>query len=144
MDELTTNEVQDGISEGLENMVDSAVETSGGDGEKTVEKATKVRKAKGKSPMEQGEGGEDHQISSESEKTEAKAKNKATSKTKEKKGAKSPTYTVEECGKNARQLGTSREVVLIALREAGKKESDLVSYAEAKVIIRQFLNREVK
>lgn len=60
-----------------------------------------------------------------------------------KKALVSPKYTVEECGLKARQFGTSREVVLIALREAGRESGDLLTFREAKSLVFEFLRREV-
>lgn len=108
-------------------------------------KRSKTRKSEGRM-VKKREEVLDNPEDSSTECESGRKSNKKTSETtasKEKKRGKAPSYSVEECGKKARQLGTSREVVLIALREAGKKEGDLVTYAEAKVIIRTFLKREV-
>lgn len=50
-------------------------------------------------------------------------------------------YTADELVKNHRTFKTSREIVVVALRLAGKKEATL---SEARKIIDNFKNREVK
>lgn len=50
-------------------------------------------------------------------------------------------YTAEELVENHKVFNTSREIVEIALRIAGKKSATL---PEAKAIIEKFKNKEVK
>lgn len=50
-------------------------------------------------------------------------------------------YTVEELADNYRAFNTYREIVSVALRQAGKKTYTL---AEAKAIVEKFKNKEVK
>lgn len=50
-------------------------------------------------------------------------------------------YTAEELADNHKVFGTSREIVVVALRQAGKKAA---TAAEAKNIIDKFKNKEVK
>lgn len=50
-------------------------------------------------------------------------------------------YTAEELAKNCKAFNTSYEIVVIALRKAGKKTA---SFSEAKKIIETFKNKEVK
>ena len=57
---------------------------------------------------------------------------------------KAPTqsvYTAEELAQNHKAFKTSREIVTVALRLAGKESATL---AEAKSIIEKFKNKEVK
>lgn len=51
------------------------------------------------------------------------------------------TYTVEELTANHKVFHTSREIVAVALRLAGKKTA---TFQEAKAIIEKFKNKEVK
>lgn len=50
-------------------------------------------------------------------------------------------YSAEELAKNHKLFKTSYEIVAVALRKAGKKEA---TFTEAKNIIENFKNREVK
>ena len=50
-------------------------------------------------------------------------------------------YTAEELADNYKVFGTYREIVVVALRQAGKKTA---TFAEAKTIIEKFKNKEVK
>lgn len=50
-------------------------------------------------------------------------------------------YTAAELAENHKVFNTSREIVEVALRIAGKKTA---TFAEAKVIIEKFKNKEVK
>ena len=50
-------------------------------------------------------------------------------------------YTAEELAENHKVFKTSREIVEIALRLAGKKSA---TFTEAKAIIEKFKNKEVK
>ena len=50
-------------------------------------------------------------------------------------------YTAEELANNHKAFKTSYEIVTVALRLAGKKEA---TFSEAKKIIDNFKNREVK
>lgn len=50
-------------------------------------------------------------------------------------------YSAEELARNHKVFKTSYEIVAIALRTAGKKEA---TFAEAKKIIEEFKNKEVK
>lgn len=50
-------------------------------------------------------------------------------------------YTAKELVENHRIFNTSREIVVVALRKAGKKEATLT---DARKIIDNFKNREVK
>ena len=50
-------------------------------------------------------------------------------------------YTAEELARNHKLFKTSYEIVAVALRQAGKKAA---SFSEAKKIIENFKNREVK
>lgn len=50
-------------------------------------------------------------------------------------------YTAEELADNCKVFGTFREIVVVALRTAGKETATL---SEAKNIIEKFKNREVK
>ena len=50
-------------------------------------------------------------------------------------------YTAAELVENHKVFKTSREIVEVALRLAGKKSA---SYTEAKAIIEKFKNKEVK
>ena len=50
-------------------------------------------------------------------------------------------YTAEELASNHKLFKTSYEIVAVALRKAGKKAA---TFSEAKKIIENFKNREVK
>ena len=50
-------------------------------------------------------------------------------------------YTAEELANNYKAFGTNRDIVVVALRLAGKK---MATFAEAKNIIDKFKNKEVK
>lgn len=50
-------------------------------------------------------------------------------------------YSAEELANNHKAFNTYREIVVVALRLAGKKEA---TFAEAKSIIEKFKNKEVK
>lgn len=50
-------------------------------------------------------------------------------------------YSASELADNHKLFGVNRELVVIALRKAGKKTA---SFAEAKVIIDKFKTKEVK
>lgn len=50
-------------------------------------------------------------------------------------------YTAEELIANFKAFKTSKEIVVVALRLAGKKTA---TFAEAKTIIEKFKNKEVK
>lgn len=50
-------------------------------------------------------------------------------------------YSAEELARNHKLFNTSYEIVAVALRMAGKKEA---TFTEAKKIIENFKNREVK
>lgn len=50
-------------------------------------------------------------------------------------------YSAEELANNHKIFNTYREIVVVALRQAGKKEA---TFAEAKSIIEKFKNKEVK
>lgn len=50
-------------------------------------------------------------------------------------------YTAEELAENHKVFKTSREIVVVALRLAGKKTA---TFQEAKTIIDKFKNKEVK
>lgn len=50
-------------------------------------------------------------------------------------------YTAEELAKNHKVFKTSYEIVTVALLRAGKKDA---TFSEAKKIIENFKNREVK
>ena len=50
-------------------------------------------------------------------------------------------YTAEELAENHKVFNTSREIVAVALRMAGKKTA---TFQEAKSIIDKFKNKEVK
>lgn len=55
--------------------------------------------------------------------------------------AKESVYTAGELAKNHKLFNTSYEIVAVALRLAGKKTA---TFTEAKKIIENFKNREVK
>ena len=55
--------------------------------------------------------------------------------------ANESVYTAEELAANHKMFKTSYEIVAVALRKAGKKEA---TFSEAKKIIENFKNREVK
>lgn len=50
-------------------------------------------------------------------------------------------YTAEELAKNHKAFNASYEIVAVALRMAGKIKA---TFAEAKIIIEKFKNKEVK
>ena len=50
-------------------------------------------------------------------------------------------YTAEELANNHKTFNTYREIVVVALRLAGKETA---TFAEAKTIIEKFKNKEVK
>lgn len=50
-------------------------------------------------------------------------------------------YTAEELADAHKAFGTFREIVVVALRKAGKKTA---TFTEAKAIIEKFKNKEVK
>lgn len=50
-------------------------------------------------------------------------------------------YTVKELADNHKVFGTYREIVVVALRKAGK---ETFTFAEAKDIIEKFKNKEVR
>lgn len=50
-------------------------------------------------------------------------------------------YSAQELADNYKAFGTYREIVVVALRLAGKKSA---TFAEAKQIIEKFKNKEVK
>ena len=50
-------------------------------------------------------------------------------------------YTAAELADNYKAFGTYREIVVVALRQAGKKSA---TFAEAKAIVDKFKNKEVK
>lgn len=50
-------------------------------------------------------------------------------------------YSAEELAENHKAFKTSYEIVSVALRKAGKKEA---TFSEAKQIIENFKNKEVK
>ena len=50
-------------------------------------------------------------------------------------------YSAAELANNAKLFGTSREIVVVALRKAGKKYA---TFTEAKAIVDKFKNKEVK
>jgi hypothetical protein len=55
--------------------------------------------------------------------------------------AQESTYTIAELADNHKVFGTFREIVVVALRGAGKES---YTFAEAKTIIEKFKNKEVK
>ena len=55
--------------------------------------------------------------------------------------AQESTYTIAELADNHKVFGTFREIVIVALRNAGKTD---YTFAEAKKIIENFKNKEVK
>lgn len=66
----------------------------------------------------------------------------ANSKTKASEAVEAASvYTAEELANNHKAFGTYREIVVVALRLAGKKTA---TFAEAKQIIDKFKNKEVK
>lgn len=66
----------------------------------------------------------------------------ATSKTKETPASVNESvYTAAELIENHKVFNTSREIVEVALRIAGKKTA---TFTEAKTIIEKFKNKEVK
>ena len=50
-------------------------------------------------------------------------------------------YTVDELASNYKLFGVNRDIVVIAMRKAGKKAA---TFTEAKAIIDKFKNKEVK
>lgn len=50
-------------------------------------------------------------------------------------------YSAEELADNNKVFNTSREIVVVALRQAGKKAA---TFSEAKQIIEKFKHKEVK
>ena len=56
-------------------------------------------------------------------------------------GVNASVYTAEELTENYKVFKTSREIVEVALRIAGKKTA---TFQEAKAIIEKFKNKEVK
>lgn len=50
-------------------------------------------------------------------------------------------YTAEELAKNHKVFKTSREIVVVALKLAGKETA---TFSEAKIIVENFMKREVK
>lgn len=50
-------------------------------------------------------------------------------------------YTADELAKNYKAFGTTYEIAVVALRQAGKKTATM---REAKNIIQKFRNKEVK
>lgn len=65
----------------------------------------------------------------------------AEDRTKTEPTAQESTYTVDELARAHKSLGTSYEIVKVALKQAGK---DRATIAEAKDIIETFKKREVK
>lgn len=64
---------------------------------------------------------------------------------KERPKRKPPSYKTIEWALQSRKLfKISPEVMVIALRLAGKKDNDMISVFEAKSIVQAFLKREVK
>ena len=55
--------------------------------------------------------------------------------------AQESVYTVNEMADNHKVFGTFREIVVVALRNAGK---ETYTFAEAKDIIEKFKNKEVR
>ena len=55
--------------------------------------------------------------------------------------ARESVYTAEELATNHKVFNTSYEIVVVALRQAGKNTA---TFAEAKQIIENFKNKEVK
>ena len=55
--------------------------------------------------------------------------------------AEESVYTVNELADSHKVFGTYREIVVVALRNAGK---DAYTFAEAKDIIEKFKNKEVR
>lgn len=55
--------------------------------------------------------------------------------------AEESVYTAEELADAHKAFGTFREIVVVALRQAGKKAA---TFTEAKAIIEKFKNKEVK
>ncbi len=55
--------------------------------------------------------------------------------------AQESVYTVNELAESHKVFGTYREIVIVALRNAGK---DTYTFAEAKDIIDKFKNKEVR
>lgn len=50
-------------------------------------------------------------------------------------------YTASELAANHKLFGVNRDIVVVALRKAGRKSA---TFAEAKAIIDKFKNKEVK
>lgn len=58
---------------------------------------------------------------------------------------KSPCYRVSECVKQSKkQFKVSPEAMAVALKQAGKSESDFLTLTEAYEIVNKFLKKEVK
>lgn len=74
------------------------------------------------------------------ENTKAKVQEAAVEKPVKAKAPES-VYTAAELAESHKAFNTSREIVVVALRLAGKKQATL---AEAKNIIEKFKNKEVK
>lgn len=55
--------------------------------------------------------------------------------------AQESVYTASELADNYKVFGTYREIVVVALRKAGKETA---TFSEAKSIIEKFKNKEVK
>ena len=55
--------------------------------------------------------------------------------------AQDSVYTAKELADNHKVFGTFREIVVVALRNAGKETA---TFAEAKKIIEEFKNKEVR
>ena len=73
-----------------------------------------------------------------------KAKESAVNETKAETKATAPAesvYSAEELANNHKAFNTYREIVVVALRLAGKEKA---TFAEAKSIIEKFKNKEVK
>ena len=64
-----------------------------------------------------------------------------TAAVKDTKAAAVSVYSAAELANNHKLFGVNREIVVIALRKAGKKNA---SFAEAKTIIDKFKAKEVK
>lgn len=73
-------------------------------------------------------------------KPDAKTQN-TEDRTKTEPVAQESTYSVDELARAHKSLGTSYEIVKVALRQAGK---DRATITEAKEIVERFKTREVK
>lgn len=61
------------------------------------------------------------------------------------KGRKKGSYSVSELAQKGKTLFSTRnEVVLVALRQGGYKDSDLLSLEVAQELVRGFMKKEVK